>query len=131
MRGNRYVGRGGDPMKSKKQKRKEMGKKLAKTNRVQRLKRRLGKLHKIKTKKEVGGHVSALMESFVMRRKAERKAEREKRRAEEEKLAKEEAAKTQQAPPKPAQRPIPAARRAPPQPVKKQAPLRVAYRSVY
>ena len=88
MKGNKLAGRGGDPMKSRRQKRLEKQKKLAGTNRVKRLKSRLGRLRRVADTKQGNSHTASLMESYVMRRKAERKAQRlaelRKQREEEE-----------------------------------------------
>jgi hypothetical protein len=74
-RGNPYA-RGGDVMKTRSEKRKEKEAKLAKTNRVKRLKRRLGRIAAKKFAGQKDSHMTALMESYILRRKAERAAEK-------------------------------------------------------
>lgn len=76
-RGNPYA-RGGDVMKTRSEKRKEKQAKLAKTNRVIRLKRRLGRIAAKKFAGQEDSHMTALMESYIVRRKAERAAEKAK-----------------------------------------------------
>ena len=68
MRGNPYS-RGGDPMMSRREKRNMKKAKLAKTGRVQRLKKRLTGIHQRKVKHEGNVHTTALMESYIVRRK--------------------------------------------------------------
>ncbi|GET91518.1 hypothetical protein, conserved [Leishmania tarentolae] len=75
MRGNLYS-RGFDPMKSRSERRKEKQAKLAKTKRVIRLKRRLGRITARKFAGQEDSHMTALMESYILRRKAERAAEK-------------------------------------------------------
>lgn len=77
MRGNLYS-RGFDPMKSRSERRKEKQAKLAKTKRVIRLKRRLGRIAARKFAGQEDSHMTALMESYILRRKAERAAEKAK-----------------------------------------------------
>eukprot|EP00796_Vickermania_ingenoplastis_P013252 gene13252-9095_t len=83
MRGNRLA-RGGDPMKTRSQKRKEKKEKLAKTGRVIRLKKRLTRIHKKKCAEQQDSHMTAIMEAYILKRKAERKAEKEKAKQLEE-----------------------------------------------
>ncbi|CAJ1032476.1 hypothetical protein, conserved [Leishmania lindenbergi] len=77
MRGNPYS-RGFDPMKSRSERRKEKQAKLAKTKRVIRLKRRLGRIAARKFAGQEDSHMTALMESYILRRKAEREAAKAK-----------------------------------------------------
>ncbi|CAG9580293.1 conserved hypothetical protein [Leishmania major strain Friedlin] len=77
MRGNLYS-RGFDPMKSRSERRKEKQAKLSKTKRVIRLKRRLGRIAARKFAGQEDSHMTALMESYILRRKAERAAEKAK-----------------------------------------------------
>ncbi|KAI5687582.1 hypothetical_protein [Leishmania braziliensis MHOM/BR/75/M2904] len=77
MRGNPYS-RGFDPMKSRSERRKEKQAKLAKTKRVIRLKRRLGRIAARKFAGQEDSHMTALMESYILRRKAERAAAKAK-----------------------------------------------------
>ncbi|TPP43699.1 hypothetical protein CGC21_20490 [Leishmania donovani] len=77
MRGNLYS-RGFDPMKSRSERRKEKQAKLAKTKRVIRLKKRLGRIAARKFAVQEDSHMTALMESYILRRKAERAAEKAK-----------------------------------------------------
>ena len=81
MRGNPYA-RGGDPMKSKALKRKEKRAKLATTGRVKRLNNRLRGIRQRSDKREGNHHMTALMESYVVRRKTERSAANAKEGAE-------------------------------------------------
>ncbi|KAG5470996.1 hypothetical protein CUR178_02303 [Leishmania enriettii] len=78
MRGNPYS-RGFDPMKSRSERRKEKQAKLAKTKRVVRLKKRLGRIAARKFAGQEDSHMTALMESYILRRKAERAAEKAKK----------------------------------------------------
>lgn len=84
MRGNPYA-RGGDPMKSRATQRKEKRAKLAQTGRVKRLRSRLRGIRDRSDKREGNHHMTALMESYVARRKQERAAEKKKREEEEAK----------------------------------------------
>lgn len=68
-------------MKSRSQKRKEKKEKLAKTGRVIRLKKRLTRIHKKKCADQQDSHMTAIMESYILKRKAERKAAKEKEAA--------------------------------------------------
>ena len=86
MRGNPYS-RGGDPMMSRREKRNMKKAKLAKTGRVQRLKKRLTGIHQRKVKHEGNVHTTALMESYIVRRKEARAAEKKAAEAEEAKKA--------------------------------------------
>lgn len=83
MRGKRLV-RGGDPMKTRSQKRKEKKEKLAKTGRVMRLKKRLARIQKKKCADQQDSHMTAIMEAYILKRKAERKAEKERKAKEEQ-----------------------------------------------
>lgn len=74
-RGNPYA-RGGDPMKTRSERRREKQVKLSKTKRVIRLKRRLGRIAAKKFAGQEDSHMTALMESYILRRKAERAAEK-------------------------------------------------------
>ncbi|KAG5495486.1 hypothetical protein GH5_03147 [Leishmania sp. Ghana 2012 LV757] len=78
MRGNPYS-RGFDPMKSRSERRKEKQAKLAKTKRVVRLKKHLGRIAARKFAGQEDSHMTALMESYILRRKAERAAEKAKK----------------------------------------------------
>ncbi|CAD2216250.1 hypothetical protein ADEAN_000371100 [Angomonas deanei] len=82
MRGNRLA-RGGDPMKSRSERRKERQKKISKSGRAIRLKKRLSRIRGHDASKQKDGHTTAIMESYILRRKAER-AEEKRRREEEE-----------------------------------------------
>ncbi|KPI90780.1 hypothetical protein ABL78_0013 [Leptomonas seymouri] len=84
-RGNPYA-RGGDVMKTRSEKRKEKQAKLAKTNRVIRLKRRLGRIAAKKFAGQEDSHMTALMESYILRRKAERAAEKAKEQQSEDSI---------------------------------------------
>lgn len=77
MRGSRLV-RGGDPMKTRSQKRKEKKEKIAKTGRAIRQKRRLGRIYKKKCEVQQDSHMTAIMEAYILKRKAERRLEKEK-----------------------------------------------------
>ncbi|CCW62830.1 unnamed protein product [Phytomonas sp. EM1] len=77
MRGNRLA-RGGDPMKTRSQRRKEKKEKLSKTNRVKRLKKRLGRIASRDFARQEDAHTTSLMESYILRRKKERAEERAK-----------------------------------------------------
>lgn len=77
MRGSRLV-RGGDPMKTRSQKRKEKKQKLAKTGRVIRQKKRLNRIYKKKCEVQQDSHMTAIMEAYILKRKAERRIEKEK-----------------------------------------------------
>jgi hypothetical protein len=73
MRGNRYV-RGGDPLKSQAQRKRDKAERISKSKWG---KRRTSKIREVKerqTKKQTNSHTAVLMESFVVRRKAVRKA---------------------------------------------------------
>lgn len=80
MRGNRLA-RGGDPMKTRSQKRREKKEKLSKTGRVIRLKKRLGRIAAKRFSAQTDTHTTSLMESYILRRKAERAEERKKQQA--------------------------------------------------
>ena len=95
MKGNAYV-RGGDPMKTLSQRRKEKHAKLGRTKRVMRLKSRLRGIRGRQDKKEGNHHTTALMESYVVRRKAARAEE--KRKEEEEQAKAQQTLEKQQAP---------------------------------
>lgn len=69
-------------MKTRSQKRKEKKEKLAKTGRVIRLKKRLTRIHKKKCAEQQDSHMTAIMEAYILKRKAERRAERERLAAE-------------------------------------------------
>ncbi|RNF14965.1 uncharacterized protein Tco025E_05648 [Trypanosoma conorhini] len=75
MRGNRLA-RSGDPMKTRSQRRKERRERISRTNRAQREKRRIGRFVARKCMREEDQHMTAIMESYAKRRKAERDAER-------------------------------------------------------
>lgn len=77
MRGNKYA-RKFDVTKTRKQRKSEKKRALAKTGRVRRLKAKLRGMKEHKETKQKGSHTAALMESYVIRRKQERKAEKEK-----------------------------------------------------
>ncbi|KAK7199783.1 hypothetical protein NESM_000025100 [Novymonas esmeraldas] len=77
MRGNPYS-RGFDPLKPRSERRREKQAKLAKTKRVIRLKKRLGRIAARKFAGQEDSHMTALMESYILRRKAERAAEKAK-----------------------------------------------------
>lgn len=70
--------RGGDPMKTRSQKRKEKKAKIAKTGRAIRLKKRLGRIHKKKCEVQQDTHMIAIMEAYIRKRKEERRLEKEK-----------------------------------------------------
>ena len=76
-------GKGGDPTKSKKQKKKELKRRLEGTRRIQMQKGRLRKLRRIDDGKQGRGHCDTLMESFIIRRKEELKQKRREERAAE------------------------------------------------
>ncbi|RNF04793.1 hypothetical protein TraAM80_04919 [Trypanosoma rangeli] len=75
MRGNRLA-RSGDPMKTRSQRRKERRERISRTNRAQRERRRIGRFVARKCVREEDQHMTAIMESYAKRRKAERDAER-------------------------------------------------------
>ncbi|KAG5470583.1 hypothetical protein LSCM1_01827 [Leishmania martiniquensis] len=77
MRGNPYS-RGFDPMKSRSERRKEKQAKVAKSKRAIRLKKRLGRIAARKFAGQEDSHMTALMESYILRRKAERAAAKAK-----------------------------------------------------
>eukprot|EP00658_Telonema_sp_P-2_P076834 TRINITY_DN6811_c0_g1_i1.p1 TRINITY_DN6811_c0_g1~~TRINITY_DN6811_c0_g1_i1.p1 ORF type:complete len:279 (-),score=120.00 TRINITY_DN6811_c0_g1_i1:156-992(-) len=81
MRGNKYA-RKFDVTKTRKERKHEKKRALSRTNRVKRLKRKLGAMKEHKEVKQKGSHTSALMESYVLRRKKERQIEKEKLEAE-------------------------------------------------
>jgi len=81
MRGNKYA-RKFDVTKTRKVRKHEKKRALSRTNRVKRLKRKLGAMKEHKEVKQKGSHTSALMESYVLRRKKERQIEKEKLEAE-------------------------------------------------
>jgi hypothetical protein len=83
MRGNRYArGGSGDPYKSKREKKREKTKKLEKTSRVKRLRSRLTRIHKHRDEKQSTSHMTAIMESYVLRRKKQRQEELKAQQAE-------------------------------------------------
>ncbi|CCW70663.1 unnamed protein product [Phytomonas sp. Hart1] len=71
MRGNRLA-RGGDPMKTRSQRRKEKKERLSQTNRVKRLQKRLGRIASRNFARQEDAHSTSLMESYILRRKKER-----------------------------------------------------------
>ena len=75
MRGNRCV-RGGDPLKSRRQRKKDRSERESKSKRGQRLKKKLAEVKTRRDKKQSNGHLAVLMESFVVRRKAVRRAQK-------------------------------------------------------
>jgi hypothetical protein len=84
---NNYWASGADPMKSRSQRARDKKKKIARSNRSQRLKRRLGKIGDYKVKKQQQGHMTALMESYALRRQKERLEEKKKKQNEQEAVA--------------------------------------------
>ncbi|PBJ70607.1 hypothetical protein BCY84_18312 [Trypanosoma cruzi cruzi] len=82
MRGNRLARRG-DPMKTRSQRRKERRERISRTNRAQREKKRVARFTARKCMREEDQHMTAIMESYARRRKAERDAERAARQKEE------------------------------------------------
>ena len=84
MKGNKYV-KAGDPMKSRAKRRRDKKQKMSQAPRALRLKSKLKTIKERKCKKQGNVHTTALMESFVLRRKAERRAEM--RKARDEKVA--------------------------------------------
>eukprot|EP00758_Cryptobia_borreli_P011362 Tbor_TRINITY_DN5648_c1_g7::TRINITY_DN5648_c1_g7_i2::g.8704::m.8704 len=82
MRGNRYA-RNFDVTKTRKERKKKYRDAIANTNRVKRLKSRLGKIKERKDKRSNTSHTSALMESYILRRKEERKKEKAQKLEEE------------------------------------------------
>ena len=73
MRGNRYA-LGADPMKSRARRKREKEGKMKRAPRAQRLHRRLRRIDGHKSKLQKDGHMSALMESYALRRQKERRA---------------------------------------------------------
>jgi hypothetical protein len=65
-------------MMTRSEKRKTREARLAKTNRVKRLKSRLKGIHNRRARHQGNCHVTALMESYVLRRKAERMDQKRK-----------------------------------------------------
>ncbi|ESL09615.1 hypothetical protein TRSC58_02662 [Trypanosoma rangeli SC58] len=84
MRGNRLA-RSGDPMKTRSQRRKERRERISRTNRAQRERRRIRRFGARKCMREEDQHMTAIMESYAKRRKAERDAERAAQREQEQK----------------------------------------------
>jgi hypothetical protein len=87
MKGNKYS-KGGDPMKSRAKRRRDKKQKMAQSPRAVRLRTKLKVIRERKDKKQGNVHTTALMESFVLRRKAERRAEMRTARDEAAKAAK-------------------------------------------
>lgn len=85
MKGNQYS-KGGDPMLTRSEKRRQKKAKLATTGRVMRLHSRLKGIRNRKDKREGNHHTTALMESYVTRRKQQR-AEEKKKQAELDRAA--------------------------------------------
>ena len=75
MKGNKLI-RGGDPDKSRKQRKRDKTEKMRKSKRGQRLQRKMNQVKERRDKRQTNGHTAVLMESFVVRRKAVRKAAR-------------------------------------------------------
>jgi hypothetical protein len=99
MKGNRY-GSDADPMKSRRQRQRDTkAKREAKDPRRRRLKRRLQRVDNFQKKQQKHAHVTALMESYALRRQKERRQQRK----EEAKKAKGEQ-QQQSAPQKPQQK---------------------------
>ena len=83
MRGNKLA-RGGDPFRSKGQRKRDRKAKIARSPRAQRLKKVLTRVKTHKNQLQQKDHVTALMESLALRR--------QKKRAEEKKLKQQEEA---------------------------------------
>jgi hypothetical protein len=73
MRGNRCV-RAGDPLKSRRQRKRDKAEKIRKSRRGQSFAKKKLEVAARNAKRQTNSHVAALMESFVLRRKAVRKA---------------------------------------------------------
>lgn len=124
-------------MMSRNEKRRAKKAKLAKTGRVQRLKKRLTGIHNRKVKHEGNVHTTALMESYIVRRKAARAAEKQKAEAQEAKAKENNGAeKNEHAPPSGNQAgsrraPLPAAQAPTKTKTQTRQPSRPVTRSLY
>ena len=77
MRGNPYA-RGPDRSKSRSKRQRDQARRLARSPHHQRLRCRLRRIESQKAKRRKEGHVTALMESYVLRRQKARAAEKGK-----------------------------------------------------
>lgn len=83
MRGNRLARRG-DPMKTRSERRRERKKKISSSSWAQRARKRLCRVIAKRCAREEDSHMTAIMQSYAIRRKAQRDAERAAERNTEE-----------------------------------------------